>query len=203
LLGLGKDAEAASVAVAQEANAGGAPNCSQQPASDWRETYAYTLGLQAYIFGFPYVYLPTLRWSWVTQPKPAGGTTPYAPLNHFHHVRTLADADYRDGGSPNNDTLYSIAWVDVATEPVIISHPDMGKRYFTFEIASLDSDNFAYVGTRTTGGKADRFAIVGPKWQGRLPRGVAALPRSRTNSVLIIGRTLVDGPADVKSVNSL
>lgn len=170
---------------------------------DWKETYAYSLGLQAYVFGFPYVYLPTLRWSWVTVPKPAGGVTPYAPLNHFYHVRNLADASYRDGGSPNSDTLYSIAWVDVSKEPVILSHPDMGNRYFTFELASLDSDNFAYVGKRTTGGAAGSFAILGPNWKGDLPEGVKTIAPSRTNSVLIFGRTLVDGPEDVKPVNSL
>ncbi len=171
-------------------------------ATDWRETYAYTLGLQAYIFGFPYIYLPSLRWMWVARPN-ADGSYRYGPINHFHHVRSLTDADYRDGGSPNNDTLYSLAWVDVAKEPVILSHPHMGKRYFTFEIAGLDSDNFAYVGTRTTGSKAGSFAIVGPKWQGKLPGGVTALPRSRTNSVLIFGRTLVDDQADAKVVNAL
>lgn len=172
-------------------------------ATDWRETYAYTLGLQAYIFGFPYVYLPSLRWSWVCQPQPAGNTTPYAPLNHFHHVRALADATYRDGGSPNEDTLYSIAWLDLADEPIILSHPDMGERYFTFEIASLDSDNFAYVGTRTTGAEAASFAIVGPRWKGALLPDVPALPTSRTDSVLIIGRTLVNGASDVAEVNAL
>lgn len=169
----------------------------------WRETFAYTLGVQAYVFGFPYVYLPGLRWWWVTVPKPAGGMTPYAALNHFHHGRRLADANYRDGGSPNNDTLYSIAWVDLAAEPVILSHPDMGERYFTFELACLDSDNFAYVGKRTTGGRAGSFALVGPHWSGTLPAGVQALPPSRTSSVLIFGRTLVDGPADVPAVNRL
>ena len=177
------------------------PDAAAKP--DWREQYAYTLGVQAYVFGFPYIYLPSLRHNWVTVPKPADGVTPYAPLNHFFHVRRLADADYRDGGSPNNDTLYSIAWVDVSKEPVILSHPDMGTRYFTFEIASLDSDNFAYVGLRTTGSQGGSFAIVGPRWQGSLPENVTALPASRTNSVLIIGRTLVDGTADLPAVNSL
>lgn len=171
--------------------------------SDWRENHAYTLGVQAYVFGFPYVYLPSLRWSWVTVPKPAGGVTPYAPLNHFHHVRNVADATYRDGGSPNNDTLYSIAWVDVGKEPVILTHPDMGDRYFTFELACLDSDNFAYVGKRTTGGKAGSFALVGPGWKGTLPDGVKLLPASRTSSILILGRTLVSGKADVPAVNAL
>lgn len=64
--------------------------------------------------------------------------------------------------------MYSIAWVDVRKEPVILSHPDMGERYFTFEIADMSSDNFAYVGKRTTGPKADSFAIVGSRagWRG-------------------------------------
>lgn len=171
--------------------------------ADWREDYAYTLGVQAYVFGFPYVYLPSLRWDWVTQPKPPGSITPYAPLNHFFHARTLADASYRDGGSPNQDTLYSTAWVDVSKEPVILSHPDMGDRYFTFELASMDSDNFAYVGKRTTGEKAGSFAITGPDWKGTLPDGVKPLPASRTPTVLIIGRTLIDGAADAQAVSVL
>jgi len=171
--------------------------------ADWRENYAYTLGIQAYVFGFPYVYLPSLRWDWVTQPKPPGSVTAYAPLNHFHHVRKLVDASYREGGAPNQDTLYSIAWVDVRKEPVILSHPDMGNRYFTFELASIDSDNFAYVGQRTTGSKAGSFAIVGPDWKGTLPDGVKLLPASRTPTVLILGRTLIDGTADTPAVNAL
>jgi hypothetical protein len=118
-------------------------------------------------------------------------------------VRKLATADYRNGGSPNNDTLYSIAWVDLSREPVVLSHPDMGDRYFTFECASLDSDNFAYVGKRTTGGAAGSFALIGPNWDGTLRPGVTALSPSRTNSVLILGRTLVDGPDDLPAANAL
>lgn len=174
-----------------------------KPETDWREEYAYTLGLQAYIFGSPYVYDSFLRWDWVTQPKPAGSITPYAPLNHFYNVRSLANASYRLGGSPNNDTLYSMAWLDLSKEPIILSHPDMGDRYFTFEMAGIDSDNFAYVGKRTTGGKAGSFAIVGPDWKGTLPEGVTALPSSRSNAAVIFGRTLVDGAADVPVVNAL
>jgi len=143
--------------------------------TDWREQNAYTLGVQAYIFGFPYVYLPSLRWDWVARPKPPNELSLSAPINHFSHVRRLADASYRSGGSPNQDTLYSMAWVDVGDEPVILSHPDMGNRYFTFQLASMDSDNFAYVGKRTTGGKAGSFAIVGPGWKGRLPAGVKSV----------------------------
>jgi len=188
--------------AAQAGNSNGTQSGIEE-IDDWREVYAYTLGVQAYVFGFPYIYLPSLRWDWVTQPKPLDGSTPYAPINHFFHARKLADASYRDGGAPNQDTLYSWAWVDVSKEPVILSHPEMGDRYFTFEIASVDSDNFAYVGKRTTGAEAASFAIGSPDWEGTLPDGVKLLPRSRTSTVLIIGRTLIDGAADAPAVNNL
>jgi hypothetical protein len=138
----------------------------------------------------------------VTQPRyPAN--SPYAAVNYFWHARHLTDASYRDGGSPNNDTLYSTAWVDVTKEPVILTVPDMGDRYYTFEIGGMDSDNFAYIGKRTTGSKAGSYAIVGPDWKGKLPADVKALDPSRTPWVLILGRTLVNGPSDVTTVNKL
>jgi hypothetical protein len=170
--------------------------------TDWREEYAYSLGLQAYIYGFPWVFLPQLRWQWVTQPA-ASDMIPYAALNHFWHAKTPMDATYREGGSPNNDTMYSIAWVNVREEPVILSHPDMGERYYVFQLASLDADNFAYVGTRSTGQHAGHYAIVGPGWQGRLPPNVNVLQPSRTPTVLIFGRTQVEGPQDIAQVQEL
>jgi len=172
----------------------------------WRENYAYTLGVQAYIFGFPYVNLPTYRWQWVTQAPPPGPShdmTPYAALNYFFHFRKLADASYRGGGGPNNDTFYSSAFIDLRDGPVILSHPDMGSRFFIFQLASFDGDNFASVGSRATGSKPGHFAIIGPNWKGKLPPGVTALPRSRTNSVYVLGRALVDGPADVDAAHRL
>jgi len=192
-----------SLALAQTAPPARAGGVQAAAKIDWREQYAYSLGVQAYVFGFPYVYLPSLRADWVTRPKSPDELPLYAPINHFSHVRTLADASYRGGGSPNQDTLYSTAWLDVGKEPVILSHPDMGDRYFAFELAGVDSDNFAYVGKRTTGGRAGSFAIVGPGWKGELPAGVNALAPSLTPTVLIFARTLIDGPADAKTVNAL
>lgn len=182
------------MAAAFPSPASEAPQASQsaQATADWRENYAYTLGVQAYIFAFPWSYNSDLRWLWVTQPvDPAN--TPYAPLNQFWHGRHLANAKYRNGGKPNNDTLYSIAWLDLKQEPLILSVPDVGERYYVMQMASMDSDNFAYVGSRSTGTKAGNYLIAGPEWKGKLPAGVKQLPASRTNAALIIGRTLVDG----------
>nr|BFD81786.1 hypothetical protein StreXyl84_11870 [Streptomyces sp. Xyl84] len=169
---------------------------------DWRGEYAYTLGEQAFVYGFPYIYNAQLRHDWVTQPRnPA--TVPYAPVNHFWHAERLLDATYRDGGCPNNDTLYSAAWVYLGSEPVILSHPDMSDRYFTFELVGITSDNFDYVGQRTTGSGAGSFALLGPGWKGKLPAGVRRVKEAPSPWVLVLGRTLVGGPDDVPRVRAL
>jgi hypothetical protein len=169
---------------------------------DWEENYAYTLGVQAYTYAFPWFYNSFLRWKWTTQPA-STPSTPSMPLNTFWHLRSLADASYRDGGMPNNDTLYSVAWVDVGKEPVILAHPEMGDRYFSFCLTGFDSDNFAYIGKRTTGSHAGTFAIVGPDWKGELPAGVKLAARSTSNVFFLLGRTLISGPADLSQVHHL
>lgn len=182
--------------------AAGVAGPGDEPGEDWRETYAYTLGTQAFVFGFPWVFLPEIRYQWVTQPRDPQWM-PYAPLNQFWNSTDLATAEYRDGGSPNNDTLYSMAWLDLSKEPLILSVPAVGERYYSFELASLDSDNFAYVGLRTTGNQAGNYAIIGPGWKGQLPAGVKALPASRTPYALMFGRTLVYARADLANVHKL
>src|SRR5664279_4989098 len=170
---------------------------------DWHGEYAYSLGLQAFVYGFPYIYNAQIRHKWVTEDKDPK-FTPYAAVNEFWHASQLMDASYRDGGCPNNDTLYSIAWLDLGPEPIVLSHPDMGERYFTFELIGIDSNNIDYVGQRTTGSKPGNFAVVGPDWEGDLPSDVnSSIARSPSPWALIIGRTLVDGDADVAIVQDL
>jgi hypothetical protein len=178
------------------------PGYAVTPDEEREEALAYSLGTHAYTFGFPWVYLSQLRYMWTQVSPPEGALIPYAAVNTFYQTDRLVDATYRDGGSPNNDTLFSVAWIDVRDEPIILSHPDINDRYFTFEIASMDSDNFAYVGLRETGSKAGDFAIVGPDWEGELPEGVQAIPRSRTNTVLMLGRILVDGQEDIPNAQA-
>ena len=128
--------------------------------TDWREEYAYSVGVQAYVYAFPLLYQTELRHKWATDAT----SFPYAALNHFYHFRNIVAASYKDGGSPNNDTLYSWGFFDLSKEPVVLAHPDMGQRYFAFELADMYSDNFGYVGKRTTGTKAGAFLIAGPDW---------------------------------------
>jgi len=173
-------------------------------AQNWREENAYTLGVQAFAVGYPWIHLSKTRWrvANVEQTGPFEGVMAYAPLkNTFWHGSRLSDEYSRTGVSPNGDTGYGVAWLDVGKEPIILSVPKVtGGRYYTMELCSMDGDNFAYVGTRTTGQQGGNFAIVGPGWKGRLPAGVKLLPASRTPAVLIAARILVNGNDDFPNV---
>jgi hypothetical protein len=178
------------------------PTSDSAPPFDWHSEYAYALGVLALIYGFPLVYGAATRYKWVTIPQDPAHV-PYAAVNHFWHAPNVLDATYQDGGCPNNDTLYSVAWVDLSDEPIILSHPDMEDRYFSFELSAMTSDNFDYVGQRTTGSKAGSFLIPGPGWEGEVPDGVTAVAPSPTPWALCLGRTLVDGQDDVPVVNEV
>jgi hypothetical protein len=79
----------------------------------------------------------------------------------------------------------------------------MGERYFTFQLAGFTSDNFGYVGQRTTGPTAGDFAIVGPGWHGDLPPGVQRVEPAPTPWVLVLGRTAVTSAADLPAAREL
>ena len=192
---------------------------TDQQSTDWREDYAYHLGVEAYVFSYPWVFLPEVRYVWVVTNEPKKDVTLYMGLNRWWHGRKTITAAYRDGGAPNNDTLYSMSILDLGKEPLILSVPDMGDRYYTFEIGSATSDNFGYVGKRATGSKAGHYALIGPGWKGKLPEGVQSVAPSvgykllgdtgvpyvvsPTNTVYLFGRTAVHGADDAPAVNKI
>jgi hypothetical protein len=184
----------------------------RHPALDgWEEEYAYSLGLQAYVYGFPWIYLTQLRWLWTTEAgkavaKAKGLTLPWAPLNSFWNSPELATPANTTGGSPNCDTLYSVAWLDLSREPQVLSVPAVTDRLYCMQMACMDSDNFAYVGTRATGAAKANYLIAGPGWNGEVPDDVLdVLPRSRTPAVLIFGRTGVnnDSKAELERAHAV
>jgi hypothetical protein len=108
---------------------------------------------------------------------------------------TLADAKTREVTTPNNDTLYGSAWLDLRDGPVFFSIPPLA-RYHVASLMSITSDVNAVLGTRTVGANGGRYAIVGPGWRGELPAGVETV-RSQSNDAWLLVRVVVNGPEDL------
>lgn len=117
-------------------------------------------------------------------------------VNRFGHRTRLSGPQDRLVTTPNNDTLYSAAWLDLAEGPVVLSVPALPDRYHSVALMDIFTDHFAVEGTRTLGGKGGSLFILGPDDPHEIPDGMTAI-RAPTNDVWTIVRVLVDGPDDL------
>jgi hypothetical protein len=125
-------------------------------------------------------------------------------VNQFTHTHRRLGPDDREVVSPNNDTVFSNAWLDLSDGPVLLDTPDMGDRYWTLGLLDAWTNPFAYVGRRTTGNRRQRTLVHGPDWAGALPGGVDNVIAAPGQDIWIIGRILVnDSPADLDLVREL
>lgn len=122
------------------------------------------------------------------------------PVNSFGHRRVLADHTARTVTTPNNDTLYSSAALDLSQGPVRLEVPDFGARYFSITFIDAYTNNFAHLGTRSGGGKGGSYVIVGPAWKGELTASIVQAP---SNHIVAIARIAVDAPAEYDTIHAL
>lgn len=164
------------------------------------EADATKLATDAYIFGYPLVTMEYTRRVLTNAAEPGPQA---APMGRFVRMREYPNAQFKAVTAPNADTLYTTAWFDVDKEPWVISVPDMGDRYFLLPMLDGWTNVFASPGTRTTGGKAQKFAITGPNWHGSLPTGITEY-KSPTAMVWLLGRIYCTGtPEDYQVVHKL
>ena len=145
----------------------------------------------AFQFGFPVYEMMRTRANYMAVAAKAG----VPGVNHFMPRVTLADASAREVTTPNNDTLYSSAWLDLAGGPVTLTMPALPRRYHSAALMDLFTDNTSVLGTRM-GGVGGNVLLVGPDWQGRAPEGIPVV-RSATNDAWMLVRVVVDGQDDV------
>lgn len=156
------------------------------------------LAAEAYLYGFPIVFdLDQVR-RFVTT---GVGANDAAPFNSFSHGRTLAGPD-ETFVSINNDTVYSIAQIDLSVGPVLLSVPDTAERYYVLQFVDAWTNNFAYVGKRATGTAARDFLLLPPDWEGG-DIGDATAIRFPTRIASIVGRWACDGEDDLAAVHAL
>jgi hypothetical protein len=124
------------------------------------------------------------------------------PRNRIVSVAALTTPAVQTVVSPNNDTAYTVAWLDLTSGPIVINVPDSGGRFYTFQFLDAFTNAFSYLGTGSTGTKAGAYALVPPGWRGSLPAGVIRIA-APSNTVWLLGRTLVNGAADLGAVKRL
>lgn len=165
-----------------------------------RQNLAYSLGVQAYIYGYPLVVMERTRQ--LLSFAPGEGTVDFTVSNVFTHIDELATPESKAVVSPNVDTIYSIAWLDLSKGPVVLKVPDTHDRYYVMQFLDAYTNSFANIGRRTTGTKAGKYAVVGPDWKGILPYGIKEV-KSPTNTVWILGRIMVKGEKDLEEAAAL
>ncbi|QET06224.1 DUF1254 domain-containing protein [Cupriavidus pauculus] len=151
-----------------------------------------SLSAEVFTFGYPLVLMDVTREIMTVK----------TPINTFSHRRSFFDGAFTDVVTPNADTLYSTAWLDVSREPVVLSLPDTAGRFYLMPMLDAWTNVIASPGKRTTGTRRGAFAIVGPEWKGTLPKGVKEI-RSPTAMVWIVGRTQVNSRQDLAAVHRL
>jgi hypothetical protein len=103
----------------------------------------------------------------------------------------------------NRDTLPTVGWLDLSKGPQVLHVPNMDDRYYSVQFTNpSDNTNFAYVGKRTTGTQAGDYLVSGPGWEGSVPSGMMQIS-SPNNSVLVIGRVLVESDSDLSTAYDL
>src|ERR1700681_3746717 len=173
------------------------------------EQEAQSIAVDAYIYFYPLVTMDVTR-KQLTNVEPGKGVG--APMNTLFSFPAFPTADMRQVVRPNFDTLYTTGWLDLTKEPMIVSVPDTGGRYYLLPMLDMWSDVFASPGWRTTGTQAGNFLLTPPGWRPdlrekfieelKLPEGTQRID-APTPYVWIIGRTKTDGPADYEAVRKI
>jgi len=153
---------------------------------------------EAYLYGFPMVEAYKTLYA---QAVEQGGPNYKAPFNHLGNTAKVFTPADTAIVTPNSDTPYSMMWMDLRAEPLVLTLPEIDpKRFYHVQLIDLFTHNFAYLGQRATGSLGGRFLIAGPGWKGGTPTGVQKMLHCETDLAYAIYRTQLFGPADIENV---
>ncbi|MEV6263951.1 DUF1254 domain-containing protein [Streptomyces sp. NPDC051784] len=165
---------------------------------DSRTLDAYTIGVQAYVYGWPLVENYRVRSRFL---DPA--CAQHGALNVFRHETDPAGHGFELFVTPNADLLYSGTFFDLTEEPLVLHVPDTGDmRYWTAQILDAFTDTCANVSSRSVGVGPGDYALTGPDRPGALPPGVTEV-RVPTRTGCILLRTLFESLDDLDATREI
>src|SRR5262245_25802811 len=168
------------------------------------EGYARMVARDAYFWAWPMVniYNRRLVMGEVKEAMRAGPLV-VAPLNHNAMFTDYVDPAERAVACPNQDVVYGLASIALDLTPVVVQVPDFGDRFWVYQIVDLRSDSFVQLG-KMYGTTPGFYLLVGPHWQGEVPKGITHVFRSPTNTGFCAPRVFQDDtPEDRKAIQSV
>ncbi|HEY1068487.1 MAG TPA: DUF1254 domain-containing protein [Pirellulales bacterium] len=152
----------------------------------------------AYIYAFPMVMNYGTMYEFCVDKESSQYKGPFNYLSNTARVFTPKDTAIV---TPNSDTPYSMIYMDLRAEPIVLSVPEIEKsRYYSIQLVDMYTFNIGYIGSRATGNQAGRYLIAGPGWKGETPAGIDKVFRTETDYIFAIYRTQLFNPADLENV---
>jgi len=162
---------------------------------------AKAIAEEAYIYAFPMIDHYKMMFAQAMY-KESGAYE--APFNTLINKSTLLGPEYTTIVRPNNDTFYSLVWLNLTGEPMVLKVPAIvDNRYYSFQIIDMYTYNIDYIGTRATGFDAGAYLFAGPGWEGETPEGINKVIKSEGNYLVALGRTQVFGLDDVDNAKAV
>lgn len=127
-----------------------------------------------------------------------------APINQISNEARVFMPKDTAISTPNSDTPYSMALLDLRAEPMVLCIPEIEKgRYYDVQLVDLYTHNYGYIGSRTTGNGAGCYLVAGPDWTGATPPRIAQVFRCETQLSLVVYRTQLFNSADMDRVKTV
>ena len=156
---------------------------------------------EGFIFGLPIVMNYGVMYEYVLDRNSGQFKAPFNEVYNEARVFTPKDTAIP---TPNSDTPYSLLWLDLRSEPMVLSVPAVPMpRYYSVMLCDGNTFNYGYIGSRATGPEAGDYLIVGPGWKGETPAGIKQVFKSTTGFSLVVFRTQLFNPGDLDNVKKI
>ncbi|MGV1793693.1 DUF1254 domain-containing protein [Rhizobium sp. A37_96] len=160
------------------------------------EAYAAHVARDAFFWAWPMVNIFNKRRGAEQSKELAySGPVPAAPVNRVGMLTDYVAADERLVACPNQDVVYGVGSLGLERSPVVVQVPDFGERFWVYQMVDLRTDSFAQLG-KMYGTTPGFYLLVGPDWQGDIPKGISKVFRSSTNTGMVAPRIFMDDTAE-------